>query len=126
MEEKVDHPKATISKNSDGIIIVTYKSGTMIELSDAKEIDAIQVQLAEGKKMNVLIDVFEIENKVSEEARNFFTNKAKMISFTKKVATLQLDQQKNLKGNFFAGILRPLYETQSFDNRELAMNWLRD
>lgn len=126
MEEKVDHPKATISKISDGIIIVTYKSGTMIDLSDAKEIDAIQVQLAEGKKMNVLIDVFEIENKVSEEARKFFTNKAKMISFTKKVATLQRDQQKNLKGNFFSGILRPLYETQSFDNRELAMNWLRD
>lgn len=125
MNALIDLPKAQIEILEGDILCIRYKDGFEVGIEDAREIDQIQFDLCAGKKVAILVDINQVSNTVTKEAKNYFNNKGKMLRQTKGVAIFQKDKQKNLRTNLWAELLRPLYLTKSFENREAALKWLR-
>lgn len=125
MSEYIELKKATISMLKADVICVHYKSGFTIEEEDAIEIDELQASMAGGREVGMLVDIYNIENKVAKSAKDYFQNKGKMLPYTKGVAIVQKGKQENLKTGFFSALSKPLYPTKTFEARKDAVDWLQ-
>jgi len=123
--ESVELRTAFIERLDDNMLCTRYKRGFIIEEEDAKEIDDIQFQMAEGKETLLVVDILDIKNRVSKDAKNFFTKKGKMLPYTKAVAIVQAVNQSNLKTSFLSNWIKPIYPTQSFQTKKEAIDWLQ-
>lgn len=126
MKDIVDLKKVRLQMLNDSTLIVQYKDGFTIEQSDAEEIDAMQITMCREHEVGMVVDIRNIENIVTKEAREFFTKKGKMLSYTKAVAIIQKGKQKNIETGILSFFNKPLYPTKSFENMEEALAWLEN
>lgn len=122
--ESVELRTAFIERLGDNMLCTRYKRGFIIEEEDAKEIDDIQFQMTGGKETLLVVDILGIDNRVSKDAKDFFTKKGKMLPHTKGVAIVQEEDQSNLKTSFLSNWIKPIYPTETFQSRKAAIDWL--
>ena len=123
--ESVELRTAFIERLSDNMLCTRYKRGFIIEEEDAKEIDDIQFQMTGGKETLLVVDILGIDNRVSKDAKEFFTKKGKMLPHTKGVAIVQAEDQSNLTTSFLSNWIKPIYPTESFQTKKEAIEWLQ-
>lgn len=122
--ELVELRTAFIERLADNMLCTRYKRGFIIEEEDAKEIDDIQFQMTGGKETLLVVDILGIKNRVSKNAKEFFTKKGKMLPFTKGVGIVQEEDQSNLTTSFLTNWIKPIYPTKIFQTRKEAIDWL--
>lgn len=125
MKDFVDFQKVTIELLDPEIICTYYKDGFTITEADARQIDEAQQLLSGGNEVGMLIDLYNVNNKISREAKEYFTKKGKMLAYTKAVAVVQKGGQDNLPGGFLASFVKPIYPVKNFETRKEAITWLR-
>ena len=99
--------------------------GRSLTEADAREIDDAQLLMCAEKEVGMLVDLYDIDNKISKETKEFFTKKGKMLAYTKAVAIVQKEKQDNLPGGFFSSFIKPIYPVRTFESKQLALTWLK-
>ena len=122
--ELVELRTAFIERLADNMLCTRYKRGFIIEEADAKEIDEVQFQMTGGIETLLVVDILGIKNRVSKNAKEFFTKKGKMLPFTKGVGIVQEEDQSNLTTSFLTNWIKPIYPTKTFQTRKEAIDWL--
>lgn len=125
MKDFVDLKKVSVELFDAEIICTYYKDGFTIDETDAREIDDAQQLLSGGNEVGMLIDLYDVKNKISREAKDYFTKKGKMLAFTKAVAVVQKSGQDNLPGGFLESFKKPIYPVKNFETRKEAIEWLK-
>ncbi len=125
MKDFLDFKKVTVELVETGIICTYYKDGFTIEEADAREIDEAQQLLCGGNDVGMMIDLYNVKNKISREAKDYFTKKGKMLAYTKAVAVVQKSGQDNLPSGFLESFKKPIYPVKNFETRKEAIQWLK-
>lgn len=125
MKDSIDLQKVSIKLLERGIVSTHYKSGFTITEEDARQIDDVQLTMCENKEVGMLVDLYDVDNKISKEAKEFFTKKGKMLAYTMAVAVVQKDHQDNLPGGFLSAFIKPKYPFRTFESKSLAVTWLK-
>ncbi|MBK9191427.1 MAG: hypothetical protein IPM77_07880 [Crocinitomicaceae bacterium] len=119
MKDFIDFKKVSVELLENEILCTHYKNGFTITEADAREIDDAQLLMCAEKEVGMLVDLYDIDNKISKEAKEFFTKKGKMLAYTKAVAIVQKEKQDNLPGGFFSSFIKPIYPVRTLNRN----NW---
>ena len=107
---------------TDEIIRFEYAKGSICTLKDAKENVAVQLKLAEGRRLPLLVDIKNCKS-IDEEAKAYY---AALQDFTA-LALLGGSLLGNIIGNFFLGRYNDRgTPTRLFTNEAEAMVWLKE
>ena len=126
MKDYINLEKVSIQLLDKEIICTHNKSGYTIDANDAREIDNAQHVISRDLEVAMLVDIYNVDNKILKEAKEYFTKKGKMLALTRAVAIVQKSGQDNLPGGFFSGLIKPIYPVKTFETRQDALLWLRE
>ncbi len=109
--------------NEAGIIVQEAMNDKYLDLDMAKEEVATFVKLAAGKKRTLL--VISNQNKgMSREARKYYISDF-LANHTTAVALCTNSKLMKMIGSFFLGFHKPPYPFKIFDDKEVALEWLK-
>lgn len=109
--------------NEAGIIIQEAMNDKYLDLDMAKEEVATVIKLAAGKKKPLL--VISNHNKgMSREARKYYISDF-LTNHTTAVALYTNSKMMKMIGSFFLGWQKTPYPFKIFDDKEVALEWLK-
>lgn len=121
MREILTHTEK-LSVDASGIVRCKVLKDTHMRLEDAMEnIRAIK-ELAQGKKVAVLVDI--TESKGADKAARDFFGSDEVASVQSACALLVNSPLSQLLGNFFLGFNKTQFPTKLFTDEEKAIQWL--
>lgn len=123
MKDFVEIDKATIQRIDSDVIVTTYKNNTVVDLIDAKEIDAIYTTMAQGQEVFLLIDLTAPDADISNEAQSFFSRKALVVPNIKCAAIVINNLRARIVARFYIQYFKPLYQTKIVGTIDEAQKW---
>jgi hypothetical protein len=121
--------KITLEKSSSeileaGIIVNEFKEGVNLEVDDLLKTKEANLKLANNRRYAVVLS-FGYLASVSKETRELAASKDFKKS-TIAIALLTHSVGQRLMGNFYMNFNKPYVNTRLFNDKELAIKWLRD
>ena len=105
------------------IVYCRVLPGKLMTLEEGKLNVQVISKIANGKKTPVLVDIRESKG-VTKECRKYFASKE--VAKVQTACALLIESPfSRLIGNFFLGLNKPLFPTKLFNNKEDAINWLK-
>ena len=125
INSEIDVDVATISLIEDNIIVIKLKEGAEIELSHVKLMkDKTNELVGKNNEYYILIDG--VNNaQTSKEAREWGSTEEAQ-SGLRAQAFLVKSVASKLVGNFIVQFYKPPAKTKLFDNKDAALDWLRE
>jgi hypothetical protein len=117
-------PVKTWFDEEEGIIIATFEDGAEIGVEDARGCTRAMIQVSNGKPSPLLVDFTGLKSQ-SKECRDYFANDPTHVKTYVAVAILVTSPLSRIVANFFLGINKPIRPTKLFEDRALAIEWLR-
>ena len=106
-----------------GIVYCNVLSGKIMTLEDGKENVAAIAKLAKHKKVPVIVDIRNSKG-ATKECRRYFAGRE--TAKVQKACALIIDSPfSRLIGNFFMGMNKTLFPTRLFNDKNEAINWLK-
>jgi hypothetical protein len=107
----------------DGIAHGVARPGRVQTLDDARENVAVLMQVSEGRRVPMLLDI-RSTGTLSREAREYYAGDAGAAAITA-LAFVANSAFTRVVGNFFIRLARTRYPVRLFDAEEPALSWLR-
>jgi hypothetical protein len=108
----------------DGIVRSDMLPDANETLETAKENVKAGIKVAGGNKRPLLLDMSKISS-MNKEARDYYAMGDKRDSSESAVALLISSPLSRVIGNFFMGLNKPVIPTKLFNDKELALAWLK-
>ncbi|MFO0355416.1 MAG: hypothetical protein ACK50A_00570 [Sphingobacteriaceae bacterium] len=127
--EHIQSNKITLDKSTSeileaGIIINEFKEGVTLEVDDLLRTKEANLKLANNRRYTVVLS-FGYLASVSKETREVAASKDFKKS-TIAMAVLTHSVGQRLMGNFYMNFNKPYVNTRLFNDKELAIKWLRE
>lgn len=122
--QKIERDKFTTGFLEEGIIEIFFRSGKPIETDDIYELRKINLALSGHKPYAVLVLAEELTN-FSKETRELLASK-EFAGCTQAKALVFNGLGQKILGNFYLHVNKPHIKTRLFNDREKAINWLRE
>ncbi|MBI3133904.1 MAG: hypothetical protein HYZ14_04435 [Bacteroidetes bacterium] len=123
MKDFVEFEKAIVKRTDGDILVTTYKKAAIIDLIDAKELDAIYVTMAQGSEVFLLVDLTAPDADLSNEAQAYFSRRARIVPSIKAAAIVINTLRARIVARFYIQYFKPLYATKIFGSIEEAQIW---
>lgn len=123
MKDSVETDKVIISKVDEDIIVTTYKKHAVLDLIDAKELDAIYVTMSQGSDVFYLVDLTAPDADLTNDAQAYFSRKARIVPNIKAAAIVINTFRGRIVARFYIQYFKPLYTTKIVGTVEEAKNW---
>ena len=123
MKDFVEIDKATIQRMDSDVIVTTYKKNAVIDVIDAKEIDAIYTTMAQGQEVFSLVDLTAPDADITNEAQAFFSRKALIVPNIKGAGIVINSLKARIVARFYIQYFKPLYPTKIFGTATEAQKW---
>ena len=121
---KITLDKSTSDILEAGIIINEFKEGVTLEVDDLLRTKEANLKLANNRRYTVVLS-FGYLASVSKETREVAASKDFKKS-TIAMAVLTHSVGQRLMGNFYMNFNKPYVNTRLFNDKELAIKWLRE
>lgn len=112
------------SLESEGYILTRVKTGSEIQLQDAKDNTAAVIKISDGINYPILVDLREIKS-ISKAARDHFSMRGRTPNVSA-VAMLVKSPVSRIIGNFFIGFNQPVVPTRIFSGEKTAIEWVKN
>lgn len=123
MKNSIETDKVFINKVDEDVIITTYKKAAVLDLIDAKELDAFYVAMSEGKEVFYLVDLTAPDADLTNDAQSFFSRKARIVPNIKVAAIIINTLHARIVARFYIQYFKPLYTTKIFGSLDEAKTW---
>lgn len=107
---------------ADGILFFEYKPNTILDLKAAQQIVADRIRFQNEKAYPVMCDVRGIVN-TDKSGRDYLAQSGSVL--TKAVALIVHQKVSITISNFYLRISKPTVPTQLFNNKENALDYLK-
>lgn len=114
---------ATIELDPRGLVITRIHEGASQSLADASENLAATVEICEGARRALLVDISRCQP-LEPEVRHFYSGEVLVASFVALALQIEASPLGRMMGNVYLKIARPGIPTQLFTDRESAVRWL--
>lgn len=123
VKDLVEFEKATVTRLEDDTLLTTYKKGAVLDLIDARELDALYVTMAQGNEVFLLVDLTAPDADLTNDAQAYFSRKAQVVPSVKAAAIVINTLRARIVARFYIQYFKPLYPTRIFSNLEEAQQW---
>lgn len=113
-----------IKRLGSNLVEIKFNKGFEGELEDAKLIVSNLKKFCVNGNPILLLAVYAEDNSFSKEARNFVASK-EVNKVVKAEALVINSMALRIMGNFYLKVNKPARESKLFNNRELALEWLK-
>lgn len=119
-------PCATILKLSNDLIKIEYKHDYRVELEDAKMVDDVFLEFAEGAKVYGVMDTQGKQSLFSKEAQKFLANEAPLIKNGQMLGFAMIinNLPNRMMAKFFITFFKPKHPVKIVASEEQALLWI--
>lgn len=113
---------ADLCLGEDGILAIVHRENARIDPASTRQVIALHVSLAAGRKTPVLVDVRNVRH-MDRESRELASG-PDVAAVTSRLAIVVGNPVSAVIGNFFLLVSRPNYPTRLFTDDAAARAWL--
>jgi len=119
-------PCATITKLSDDLIKVEYRHDYRVELEDAKMVDDVFLEFAEGKPIYGIMDGMNKHSLFTSDAQKFLANEAPLIKNNHMLGfAIVINSLPNrMMAKFFITFFKPKHPVKIVATEEQGLLWI--
>lgn len=114
----------TIRRTKDNLVEIKFEAGFEGELEDAKLIVQRISQFCVNHAPVLLLAIYAEDNSFSKEARNYIAS-GEVNAVVKAEALVINSMALRIMGNFYLKVNKPPRESKLFNDKNLAINWLK-
>lgn len=123
VKDYMEFDKAIVQITNEDVLVTTYKKGAVLDLIDAKELDASYVSMIKGNEVFTIADLTAPEADITNDAQHYFSRKARIVPSIKAAAIIINTLRGRLVARFYIQYFKPLYPTKIFASIEEAQLW---
>lgn len=112
-----------VEKINDNVIMTTYKTSVIVEVSDAIKVDEAYWDLSEGRRVFSIVNVAGIHSSMTNEAQAYLSNDAKMVPNIVAAGIVVTNLPIRILARFFISKHKPPYPTKIFASTNEALRW---
>ena len=108
----------------NGIVLCDVKQGVNMTLEEGKENIKAILEITEGKRSPVLVDITKSKG-ITKECRQYYSSE-EVANVQSAVAMIVDSAFTKMIANFFIGLNKTLFPLKMFTNKEEAISWLSE
>ena len=114
---------ATIELDTSGLVVTRIIDGAAQSLADARENMAAAIELCDGVRRPLLVDISRCRP-LEPEVRHFYSGEILVESFLALALLIEVSPLGRMMGNVYLRIARPGIPTRLFTEQQSAVAWL--
>jgi len=122
-KEIIETSKGKLWLGEDNIIFITIKKGMEIDVDDIKEMQDAKAKLYAGDRHVICADIRDMKS--ATKAGRDYSGSIKNVETTAAIALIVGSPLSRVLGNLFININKPPYHTKLFNDKEKAIEWLK-
>jgi len=106
------------------IIMAEFGDATEMDIEDARRSTKLMIEITNGEQRPLLVDFKHLKSQ-TKECREYYAKDPEHVKTYSAVAILVGSPLTRVIANFFMGINKPVRPTRLFEDRDRALEWLK-